>query len=74
MLLVSKLRERELIGASATFMQSETLDRPAKKWARYDGYRYTIPAASRQDSYLSGVYANPQYNVNFIYGLVTYRF
>jgi hypothetical protein len=41
---------------------------------QFNGYRYTVPASSRQDSYLDGVYANPQYKVNIFYGLVTYRF
>ena len=42
--------------------------------AQYDGYRNTIPAATQQNSYLSGVYANPQYKANIIYAMVTYRF
>lgn len=42
--------------------------------SQFEGYRNTIPAATRQDSYLDGVYANPQYKANIIYGLVTYRF
>jgi hypothetical protein len=42
--------------------------------SQYNGYRNTIPAANRADSYLDGVYANPQYKVNIFYGLVTYRF
>jgi hypothetical protein len=42
--------------------------------SQYDGYRNTVPASSKQDSYLSGVYANPQYKANIVYGLVTYRF
>jgi len=42
--------------------------------AGYEGYRNTIPAANRADSYLTGLYANPQYKANIIYGLVTYRF
>lgn len=42
--------------------------------SQFEGYRFTIPAATRQDSYLDGVYANPQYKANIVYGLVTYRF
>ena len=42
--------------------------------SQFDGYRNTIPAATNQNSYLDGVYANPQYKANIIYGLVTYRF
>jgi MtrB/PioB family decaheme-associated outer membrane protein len=41
---------------------------------QYDGYRYTIPAATNQNSYLSGVYAFPQSKANIFYGLLTYRF
>jgi len=41
---------------------------------QYDGYRYTIPAANRADSYLNGFYANPQYKANIIYAMATYRF
>jgi hypothetical protein len=44
------------------------------KDAGYDGYRYTIPAATNQNSYLNGYYANPNYKVNILYGLATYRF
>jgi MtrB/PioB family decaheme-associated outer membrane protein len=42
--------------------------------AQYDGYRYTIPAATRQDSYLNGIYAYPQYKANILYGWVTWKF
>jgi MtrB/PioB family decaheme-associated outer membrane protein len=42
--------------------------------SQFEGYRNTIPAATQQNSYLDGVYANPQYKANIIYGLVTYRF
>jgi hypothetical protein len=42
--------------------------------AQFDGYRYTIPSSSNQNSYLDGVYANPQYKANIVYALVTYRF
>jgi len=41
---------------------------------QYAGYRYTIPAANRADSYLNGYYANPQYKANIIYAMATYRF
>ena len=44
------------------------------KDAQFDGYRNTIPAANRADSYLMGYYANPQYKANIIYGLVTWKF
>jgi MtrB/PioB family decaheme-associated outer membrane protein len=42
--------------------------------SQFEGYRYTIPASNRADSYLDGVYAFPQYKANIIYGLATYRF
>jgi hypothetical protein len=49
-----------------------------EKWeyvdSQYDGYRYTVPASSNQDSYLNGTYAFQQYKANVIFGLVTYRF
>lgn len=41
---------------------------------QYMAYRYTIPANNRADSYLNGYYANPQYEANIIYALVSYRF
>ncbi len=41
---------------------------------QYAGYRYTIPAANRADSYLNGYFANPQYKANIIYAMATYRF
>ena len=41
---------------------------------QYNGYRNTIPASSLQDSYLSNLYANPQYKANIVFGLVSYRF
>ena len=41
---------------------------------QYNGYRYTIPAATNQNSYLSGLYAAPQYKANIFYALVSYRF
>jgi MtrB/PioB family decaheme-associated outer membrane protein len=41
---------------------------------QYNGYRYTIPSSSNQNSYLSGVYAFPQYKANIIYGFVSWRF
>ena len=44
------------------------------KDAQFDGYRNTVPSSSNQDSYLDGVYANPQYKANILYGTVTYRF
>ena len=42
--------------------------------SQFEGYRYTVPAANRADSYLDGVYANPQFKATIIYGLATYRF
>ncbi len=42
--------------------------------AQYDGYRYTIPAANRADSYLMGYNANPNYKANIFYGWVTWKF
>ena len=41
---------------------------------QYAGYQYTVPAASRQDSYLNGIYANPNYKANILYALATFRF
>jgi hypothetical protein len=41
---------------------------------QFNGYRYTIPASSNQNSYLSGAYAFPQYKANIFYALVSYRF
>lgn len=39
------------------------------------GYRYTIPASNQAaTSYLNGYFANPQYEANIVYALVTYRF
>ncbi|MEO5676536.1 MAG: MtrB/PioB family outer membrane beta-barrel protein [Usitatibacter sp.] len=42
--------------------------------SQYAGYRYTIPGPNNANSYLNGLYANPQYKANIIYGLATYRF
>jgi hypothetical protein len=42
--------------------------------SQFEGYRNTIPAANRADSYLDDIYANPQYKANIVYALVTYRF
>jgi MtrB/PioB family decaheme-associated outer membrane protein len=42
--------------------------------SQFDGYRYTVPSSSRQDSYLDGVYANPQYKANILYATVSWRF
>lgn len=39
-----------------------------------NGYRFTIPAANRADSYLNGLLANPDYTAHIVYALVTYRF
>jgi len=44
------------------------------KDAQYDGYRYTIPASGRADSYLLGYYANPNYKANIFYASVAYKF
>ena len=41
---------------------------------QYDGYRYTIPAATNQNSYLDGINAFPQYKANIFYGMLSYRF
>lgn len=41
---------------------------------QYNGYRNTIPASTLQDSYLSNLYAYPQYKANIVFGLLTYRF
>lgn len=42
--------------------------------AQFDGYRNTIPASGRADSYLMGYYANPNYKANIFYGWLTYKF
>jgi hypothetical protein len=42
--------------------------------AQYDGYRYTIPAANRADSYLMGYLKDPNYKANIFYGWVTWKF
>ena len=39
-----------------------------------DGYRYTVPGSSNQNSYLNGVSAFTQYKANIIYGVANYRF
>ncbi|QJR15607.1 MtrB/PioB family outer membrane beta-barrel protein [Usitatibacter palustris] len=57
-----------------SFTAGYAYERYEYKDSQFDGYRYTIPASTNQDSYLSGVYANPQYKANFLYGLVNYRF
>jgi hypothetical protein len=44
------------------------------KDAQYDGYQYTIPAASRADSYLMGYMKDPNYKANIFYGWVSYKF
>jgi len=41
---------------------------------QYEGYRYTIPAATNQNTYLDGVYAYPEYKAHILYGLATFRF
>jgi hypothetical protein len=38
-----------------------------------DGYLYTLKTGTNQ-SYLTGAYANPNYRVNIIYGMVAWRF
>jgi predicted porin len=42
--------------------------------AQYDGYRNTIPASNRADSYLNNIYAYPQYKANIFYGWVSWKF
>ena len=42
--------------------------------SQYDGYRYTVPGSSGQDSYLNGTYAFTSYKYNLIYAVVNYRF
>lgn len=44
------------------------------KDAQYDGYRYTIPAANRADSYFMGYYMDPDYKANIFYGWVSWKF
>jgi hypothetical protein len=44
------------------------------KDAQYDGYRYVITAATRQDSYLYGYLANPNYSNQIVYAMATYKF
>ena len=39
-----------------------------------DGYQYTVPSSSNQNSYLNGTYAQPRYTANILYFLVNYRF
>ena len=57
-----------------TFTAGYSYEKYDYKDAQYDGYRYTIPASSNQNSYLNGYYAYPQYKANIIYGVVSYRF
>jgi MtrB/PioB family decaheme-associated outer membrane protein len=74
--------KRTSINLKGVYAYSKTLsltagyayERYDYKDSQYDGYRYTIPAATQQNSYLDGVYANPQYKANIFYGLVTYHF
>ena len=43
--------------------------------SQYDGYRLVVTNSNAaQNAYLNGVYANPQYKNNILYGLVSYRF
>lgn len=44
------------------------------KDAQYDGYRYYLQAATRQDAYLNGYLANPNYANSIFYAMATYRF
>ena len=41
---------------------------------QYNNYLYTIPAAGRQTSYLSGVYAYPDYTANIFFARLMYKF
>lgn len=59
---------------SLSFTAGYAYEKYEYKDDQYDGYRYTIPAANNQNSYLDGVYAFPQYKANIFYGLLTYRF
>jgi hypothetical protein len=38
-----------------------------------DNYIYALKTGSNQN-YLTGAYANPNYRVNIIYGMIAYRF
>ncbi len=42
--------------------------------SQMNGYQYTVPGSSNQNSYLNGTYAQPQYTANILYFLVNYRF
>jgi hypothetical protein len=74
--------KRTAINLKGTYAVSKTISLTAgyayEKFeyqdAQFDGYRYTIPASSRQDSYLMGYYANPNYKANIVYGWVTWKF
>jgi MtrB/PioB family decaheme-associated outer membrane protein len=44
------------------------------KDSQYDGYRYTIPGSSNQNTYLDGAYAFQPYKANIFYGMATYHF
>jgi MtrB/PioB family decaheme-associated outer membrane protein len=59
---------------SWTFTAGYAFEKFDYRDAQYDGYQYTIPAATGQNSYLNGYYANPQYKANIVYGLASYRF
>ncbi len=41
---------------------------------QYNNYQYTVPAATGQTSYLSGIGAFQNYNANIWYGMVKYKF
>jgi hypothetical protein len=60
---------------SWSFTAGYAYERYEYKDSQFDGYRYIITNSNAtQNAYLSGVYANPQYKANFLYGLVNYRF
>jgi len=42
--------------------------------SQFNGYQNTISGSSNQNSYLEGLYANPQYKVNILYAVFQYRF
>jgi hypothetical protein len=63
-----------LISKAWTFTGGYAFEKYEYTDSQYTGYRNTVPSSSRQDSYLDGVYANPQYKTNIVYGMVTYRF
>ena len=42
--------------------------------AQYDGYQYVMNNTTSPNTYLTGAYANPNYNANIVYLTVAYKF